>query len=243
VRLTDSGRALVDRAERLLADATSVVEEMRGFAEGLRGRVALGTYQSFAEYRLPKLLGRFHALYPGIEIALREGLSGDLVAALRSGELDAYIGDVGDDAPSAVDEFEYEALFEDELAIAISPSHRLARRASIEFHELRDEPWVIFRPGSASTRRLYDLARTSGFTPRAAFESVDSITVRALVAERLGVALFPRALGNTPGPNIVLLSLAPNPIVRHISLVQRRVAHGPSARTFLNFIREELLAE
>ena len=84
VRLTDAGRAFMRRAERILADIDRTAEEMTAFAGGLRGRVVVGTYQSFAEYTLPKLMGRFHALYPGIEIALREGMADDLLAGLSA---------------------------------------------------------------------------------------------------------------------------------------------------------------
>lgn len=240
VSLTDAGRALVVRAERILADVSAAAEEMSAFAGGLRGRVVLGTYQSFSEYTLPKLLGRFHALYPGIEIALREGLADDLLAQLHAGSIDAFIGDPGDAGHALARAFVSEPLYEDELVIALAATHPRARASVIEIGELRDEPWVIFRPGSSLTARVYALARASGFVPRIAFESVDSMTVRSLVAEGLGVALFPRTLGNTPGPNVALVSLAPSRVFRRMSLVTRPGPYAPSASTFLDFIRERL---
>lgn len=241
VSLTDAGRAFVTRAERILADVESAGEEMTAYAGGLRGRVVVGAYQSFAEYMLPKLLGRFHAEYPGIEVALREGLADDLLAGLRDASIDVFIGDLGDTRAGAYD-FDQAPLYEDELAIAVASSHRLASRATVRIDDLRDEAFVIFRPGSSLTERLFAVARAAGFEPRVAFESADSLTVRSLVAERLGVALFPRTLGNTPGPNIALLSLAPEPIVRRMSLVTRRAQYGPSAQRLISFIREERYA-
>lgn len=242
VATTDAGRALALRAERIVSDASAAYEEMTAFAGGLRGRVVVGTYQSFSEYMLPKLLGRFHARYPGIEVALREGMADELLAGLRSGAIDTFIGDLSDTQVRTSGEFLHEPIYDDELAIAVSGMHRFARRAALDFDELRDEPFVIFRPGSSMTTRLYALARASGFQLRIAFESVDSLTVRALVAEGLGVALFPRTLGNTPGPNIALVSLAPEPLVRHMSLVTRNARYGRAAETFLDFLREDLTA-
>ena len=83
VALTDAGRAFVARAERVIADLEAAAQEMTAFAGGLRGRVVVGTYQSFAEYILPKLLGRFHAEQPGIEVAMREGMADELLSRLR----------------------------------------------------------------------------------------------------------------------------------------------------------------
>ena len=242
VTTTDAGRTLAIRAERILADAAAATEEMSAYAGGLRGRVVVGTYQSFSESMLPKLLGRFHARHPGIEIALREGMADDLLGGLRSGAIDTFIGDLSDTEALASGEFAHVPMYEDELAIAVAGAHRFARRAALAFAELRDEPFVIFRPGSSMTARLYALARANGFAPRVAFESVDSLTVRALVAEGLGVALFPRALGNTPGPNVALVSVAPEPVRRHISLFTRHTPYGRAAETFFAFLRDDVRA-
>ncbi len=236
VALTDAGRAFVARAERIIADVDAAAQEMSAYAGGLRGRVVVGTYQSFAEYTLPKLLGRFHAEHPGIEVALREGLADALLAALHGGTLDVFVGDVAaQNLPQQ--SFRTEPLYEDELVIAVAARHRLASRATVRIDELRDEPFVIFRPGSTMTHRLNRLAREAGFEPRVAFESEDSLTVRSLVAEGLGVALYPRTIGNTPGPNVALLSVTPQPIMRTMSLVMRAEHHGPAVSRFIEFIR------
>jgi LysR family transcriptional regulator, transcription activator of glutamate synthase operon len=237
VALTDAGRAFVARAERIVADADAAAVEMSAYAGGLRGRVVVGTYQSFAEYTLPKLLGRFHAEHPGIEVALREGMADALLAALHGGTLDVFVGDV---AASSLPAFRTDPLYEDELVIAVAARHRLASRATVRIDELRDEPFVIFRPGSTMTDRLNRLARDAGFEPRVAFESEDSLTVRSLVAEGLGVALYPRTIGNTPGPNVALLSIAPQRIMRTMSLVTRVEHHGPAVNRFVAFIRDEI---
>ena len=239
VAVTDAGRAFLRRAERILADVDRTAEEMTAYAGGLRGRVVVGTYQSFAEYTLPKLLGRFHALYPGIEIALREGMADDLLGALETGDIDVFIGHIPETRAGGL-RFESEPLYEDELVVIVGQAHPFASRSSVRFEELREEPFVIFRPGSSITSRLYIEARKAQFEPRVGFESADSLTVRSLVAEGLGIALFPRMLGNMPGPHVSLLTLAPQRIIREIELVTRATHYGPSVETFIDFIREAM---
>ncbi|HEY8314012.1 MAG TPA: LysR family transcriptional regulator [Candidatus Baltobacteraceae bacterium] len=241
VSLTSAGQAFLQRAVRIVADVDAAAEEMSAFAGGLRGRVVLGTNQSLSEYTLPKILGRFHARYPGVEIALREGLAPQMIAGLHDATLDLAIGDMGDATSRALRGMRSEKLYTDELAIAVSVAHPLAARKRIEIAALRDERFIVFKPGSSLTNMLYALARTAGFEPRVAFESADSVTVRALVAEGLGVTLFPRSIAQPAGPAIAMLSLAPK-LVRTISLVHRRApAHGPAAQTFLDYVREQLL--
>jgi LysR family transcriptional regulator, transcription activator of glutamate synthase operon len=236
VTVTEAGRAFVTAAERVLADLSALRQEMTAFAGGLRGRVVLGTYQSFAEYTLPKLLGRFHAEHPGIEVALREGFADELLLGLRDGSLDVFIGQLHD-ASVPVEGLRSEDLYDDEVVAITAPQHPLASRAHISIGELRDEAWVIFRPGSSITHRLMRLAKEAGFAPRVLFESADSLTIRALVAEGLGIAVYPRLLANMPGPNIALISFAPREM-RTMSLVTRDREYAPAARQFIGFLRE-----
>ena len=240
VLLTDAGRAFVSRSERILADVDRTAEEMTAYAGGLRGRVVVGTYQSFAEYRLPKLLGRFHARYPGIEIALREGMADDLLASLKSSAIDVFIGHIAETRYAGDPQFRSEPLYNDELVIAVGASHRLAARRTVRMTDLRDEPFIIFRRGSSVTARLQLEARAAQFEPRVVFESVDSLTIRSLVAEGLGVALYPRMLGNMPGPSVSLLSLAPQRLIRSVALVRRSAPYAPSAERFIDFIRDAM---
>ncbi|MBV8637160.1 MAG: LysR family transcriptional regulator [Candidatus Eremiobacteraeota bacterium] len=240
VVLTDAGRAFVRRAERILADVDRTVEEMTAYAGGLRGRVVVGTYQSFAEYTLPKLLGRFHARYPGIEIALREGMADDLLAGLEANAIDVFIGHVAETRYAGDEQFLAEPLYDDELVIAVGGAHRLASRSTVRMDDLRDEPFIIFRRGSSVTARLLLEARKAQFEPRVVFESVDSLTIRSLVAEGLGVALYPRMLGNMPGPHVSLLSITPERLIRNVALVRRSAPYAPSAETFIDFIRDAM---
>jgi DNA-binding transcriptional LysR family regulator len=232
VTLTDAGRAFVARADRILADVEAASEEMGAYAGGLRGRVIVGTYQSFAELTLPKLLAKFR-----IEVALREGMADELFVALREGTVDLFVGDLADASAMVGNGFVQTPLFQDELAIAVAADHPLATRKSIRMEELRDEPFVIYRHGSSIHHRLFAIAREAGFAPRVAFESTDSLTLRSLVAERLGIALFPRSLGNAPGPRIALVPLAPKPLMRTMSLLVRDMRYGPAAQRFIDFIK------
>lgn len=240
VALTDAGRAFLARAGRVLTDVEALGEEMSAYAGGHRGRVIVGTYQSFAEYALPKMLGRFHATYPGIEVALREGMADDLLAGLAAGSIDVFIGHVSETRYANNPEFNDEPLYEDELVLAVAGSHRLAARSSVNMSEVRDEAFVAFRPGSQMTDRLFSLARDAGFTPRIVFESLDTMTIRSLVAEGLGVALFPRTLGNMPGPRVSLLSFTPERVMRRMSLVTRNATHTPSVDLFVTFLRDAM---
>ena len=153
VRLTDAGKAFLKRAERILADVAVAEAEMHEYAGLLRGRIVVGSLQLLSELMLPKLLRRFHARYPQIEIALREDVTDLMLAGLREGELDVALVHLTDPAPGA--DLEVEPLFDDELALAVAPHHRLAASAHARLSDVRDEPFISFRPGSGLNATLH----------------------------------------------------------------------------------------
>src|SRR5882757_666436 len=72
VELTESGRALLIEARRVLSAAATAREAVAG-VEGLqRGTLSLGIMQSLVAIRLPALLARFHSDHPGIDLRLRQ---------------------------------------------------------------------------------------------------------------------------------------------------------------------------
>jgi DNA-binding transcriptional LysR family regulator len=234
---TQAGLALSVRAERILEDAAAAAREVGAHAGGHRGRVAVGTCRSFADFTLPKILGEFHRRYPEIEVSLEEGSAADLLARLRSGAIDVLAGELSGDGPTHIgNDLQEEALFEDDLVVATAPSHPFASRGTVEIADLRNEAFIVL--GGYSRDRLSQLAAAGGFVPRIFCAPYDSLTVRSLVAENLGVALFPRSLGNTPGPRIAMLAVAPQKLMHRTSLVTANATLRPAAQSLLDVIRE-----
>src|SRR6266508_2204779 len=71
--LTDAGRRLFARAERILGEVRDAGEEMADFAGARRGVVRIGcALQTLMEGRLPPLLAALRASHPGIRVVVRE---------------------------------------------------------------------------------------------------------------------------------------------------------------------------
>jgi len=235
VRITDAGTAFVAAAQRIIEDVERLRATMNEYAGLMRGRVVVGAMQLFSETMLPRMLGQFHREFPGIEIALREDVTQGMLDDLRSGMLDIAIANIPD--PENHHDLTIAPLGSDEVALAVAVSHRLAGAELVRFEDLREEPFVVYTSGAGGQVQLMAAARAAGFTPRIAFESADSWTLRALASEGLGVTLLPRAFLEAPGPPVIAVPLQP-PIRRSMALVQRRTA-APSRATqlFLDFVR------
>jgi DNA-binding transcriptional LysR family regulator len=244
VRLTSAGEALLPRAERILAEVERTEEEMRAYAGVVRGRVVVGTLAFVAAFRLPALLARFHAFYPGVEIVLREEATEQLAALLAAGRVDLALVHVTEEdlPPSLADAaVATEPLYSEDLVLIMAPDHPLAERGEVALAELRDEVFIAFKPGSGLRRALARAGEEAGFKPRVIFESGDLGAIRGLVAAGLGISVVPRSVAEAPGAAIAVVPLGALPLTRTVLLAWRRDHYrSPAAEACLAFIRADV---
>lgn len=244
VRLTSAGEAFLARAERILAEVERAQMEMQEFAGLTRGRIVIGALQSLEAFRFSSLLSRFHARYPGIEIVLREKGTEELLELLNAGHLDlSLIQIIGDMSPREITEsvVTAEKLLTEEVVLVVAANHPLAHAQQVTVEELREEPFIAFKPGSGLRRILLQSSLAAGFTPRILFESGDLGTIRSLVAEGLGISMLPRSVAEAAGREVVSISFSPRPLARTILLAwHTHISHAPATAAFLAFIRRDI---
>jgi LysR family transcriptional activator of glutamate synthase operon len=237
VRPTPAGAVFVERAARILSDVEALRSEMAEHAGVVRGRVVVGSLQLFSETALPAILARFHRRHPDVELALREDVTHEMLGKLRAAELDVAIVNVDDPAPFP--DLAFVPLYRDPLAIAVAAGHPLAHIGTTTMAGLRDEDWVTFRRGSGLHATLLEATRREGFVPRIVVESADTLTLRTLASEGLGIALLPRMFLEAPGPHVAIVELREPKLERAIALASRRGAvPNAAARAFATFLRE-----
>lgn len=239
VSLTAAGAAFEPRARAVVEAADVARDSMAAFAGGDEGRITVGTLQTVSERTLPGLIRRFREIHPRIEIALRENVVDRMLAELRRGEIDMGLAYVPPELVSP--DLSIDRLYADELAVAVAPGHPLAARGRTTLEALRDEQFIGFPPTTAITRIIVPATAALGFRPRVAYESGDSLTVRAMVAEGLGIAILPRSLLEADGPHVVSVRLTEPRLSRSVSLVRRAGAEQTvAARRFAGFVTAEL---
>jgi DNA-binding transcriptional LysR family regulator len=191
VELTESGRALLAEARRVLGAAATAREAVAG-VEGLqRGTLSLGIMQSLAVVQLPALLARFHSIHPGVDIRLRQAGTTVLLREVREGRLELAFASLPETAPAALVGHE---LLSEAMMLACAPDNPLGKRGSVSLSSLRDQDFVDGYP-EWGLRMASDRAFASaGIERHVAFEVNDIGTLLELVAHGLGVAIIPRSL-------------------------------------------------
>ena len=236
VALTEPGEVLLAGARRVLAEAASVVDELQAL-RGLRsGRVAVGAMPPMPRLDVPSLIAAFHALHPAIGVRLDEDTAANALAMLRRGELDLSFAFLSPEEAGA--ELAGVLLLEEELVVAVAHDHRLAKRRRLQPAALRHETLVAFKSGSA-LRAAGDAAlAAAGVAPRIAFESNELLTVRAIAALGLAVAILPRGFVDVPQADVVGIPLGSRPVRQPVSLLWRAGERlSPAATAFRDFVQ------
>ena len=88
---TAAGRALYERAKRLLLLADAARQEVSQIAGGVRGVVRLGTISSCGPALLTPAFAAFCAQYPALRFEVREGNTYQLLDLLRAGAIELAV--------------------------------------------------------------------------------------------------------------------------------------------------------
>jgi DNA-binding transcriptional LysR family regulator len=217
VTLTPAGEALLPFARRILADADAARSEVSDVGGLARGRLAIGATPSLAATLVPPVLARFHGAHPGIDLALREAGSMDLVSAVEEGSVDIALVIL----PVRHDVLETQALLREELVVAVSRQHALAKRRTIAVSDLRDTPLVMFREGYDLRSATEAACRAAGFAPTFAVEGGEMDGVLRLTAAGLGAAIVP-SLVIEPGGPLRAVRIERSALTRTVGLAHRR---------------------
>jgi LysR family transcriptional regulator, transcription activator of glutamate synthase operon len=229
---TEAGQAVAARARRILAEVDGIrgeIDELHGL---VRGTVSIGALLPAGRLDVPELLARFTEEFPGIEVRLREGTAGDMLAYLAEDDIDAAFT-LQADLP---DDLEAQRMGEEELVAAFPPGSAPERKFAGPA-ELARLPLVTPRANSAIAEALAAFFERAGQPLQVTLESGDPFLLRCLVSTGFGASALPRSLIDRDGPPVEVRQL--RPAVRlPVSLVWRRGRHlAPAARAFVDFAR------
>jgi DNA-binding transcriptional LysR family regulator len=206
VELTPAGAALLEHAERILADIAAVDDELRDWEQGVRGVIRLGAARGVMT-RLARVLARFCAEYPAVDVQLREETTAEMLADLYAGRLDAAT--LAALMPLPDGRLASHPLGAEPLVLVAGPGSPFASRRRTALATLEGVDLVMYGEGSAVRTIVASALADAGVTPRVRFETREYTTARVLVNAGLAVAVLPRSVALEPGPPVHVVDLEP----------------------------------
>lgn len=236
--LTDPGRDMVARAERLLADAEGLADSAVARERSVAGTLNVSCFSTLAPYLLPRALERLAASHPELEVACVEQPTFD---ALEHSLLDGSC-ELGLAYDHGLPEYLAAEAVAEVPPLALLPGdHRLAEREAVSLAELAAEPFVLFDVSQASTY-LLSLFRAVGAAPYVRYRTRSVMLLHSLVARGLGFSILnqrPAQLQSVDGaPFLAKPFVEPLPALTVVLLHPARVELTAKAAAFLATCRE-----
>ncbi|MGH6905961.1 MAG: LysR substrate-binding domain-containing protein [Geminicoccaceae bacterium] len=232
VLLTPSGREVARRARAILQSVQDLADLARQRAQTLSGPLRLGVIPTIGPYVLPGILPRLHAVFPKLQLSVRETQTTLLARELLAGALDLLILAL----PLKDAEIEELPLFDDVFALALPPQHPLGTHDSVAQTDLIGEHLLLLEEGHCLRDQALAVGQAAGASALDDFRASSLATVVQMVASGYGCTILPELavpveVGERQGIHVVPFK-APSP-VRTVGLAWRRTS--PRRAEFVAF--------
>ncbi len=186
VALTVTGEYLLVYVRKILAtlkDAEDAVARLSGLQTG---RLTIGMV-STAKYFVPRLMARFRAEHPGIEVRLAIGGNREqLVALLQANEVDlAIMGRPPRELATRAEPFAIHPH-----VIVTPPDHPLVKAGHAPAAALADYEFLIREEGSGTRAAMEKFFADHRLAPRVAMEMASNETIKQAVMAGMGISFL-----------------------------------------------------
>jgi DNA-binding transcriptional LysR family regulator len=191
VALTESGRTLLPRARRLLADLEDTRTLIRNLTGAVSGALALATSHHVGLHRLPPVLRAFSRAHPEVRLDLQFLDSETAHELLLQGRLELAVVTL---APGGIEPLTSHPVWDDPLVFAVGPEHPLAGTDPVPFESLSDLPAVLPGAGTYTGRIVERTFREAGLKLQTTLTTNYLETIRMMASVGLGWTVLPESM-------------------------------------------------
>lgn len=231
VRLTTYGEALRQPAADILRQVAEAQSSLANLQSGVRGKLRVGVIPTILPYLIAPRIGAFLKLFPEVELQLTEDTTARLVEQLQAGDLDIAVSGLPVRNPDIV----CSELTREPLLLAVAEDHPLARKSSVDLHDLRNQRLLLLKEGHCLRDDV--LATCSRMELTSVFESDQLASVFQLVRSGFGVTIVP-AMAAPFSSGCKLIPLRGNSFRRIGYLRARRHFVSRPMREFADWMRK-----
>lgn len=189
VRITALGERIVAQARRVLDEAVRLEEIAESSGDPLTGQLRVGIIYSIAPYLLPQFIPALHRQAPNMPLFLKEDFTGNLIPALKAGELDVIVIALPFAEPGLV----AQAVYDEPFRVVVPAGHAWSVRAEIPADELDGQNLLLLGQGNCFRDQVLEscprLTAPDGLAHSLEGGSLE--TIRYMVASGAGVAVMP----------------------------------------------------
>jgi LysR family transcriptional regulator, regulator for genes of the gallate degradation pathway len=238
---TDAAARIVIRAKRVVAEIRHLQSDIAALSGSVAGVVTIGTLPLGRTFVVPTGIAHALTLHPGLRVVTYENHYEQLMASLRSGEIDVIFGALrkADLSQGVV----CEPLFRDRLGIVVRSGHPLVEAGVPDLRSLLGHKWILPRPNAPGRRVVDEFFNDSGLEPpKPSVETGDLAMLRQLLkSSDMLTAISPHQLMfEIAEGSLVELPIQVGTTEREIGFTLRQgSALSPGALAVLSAIRRQ----
>lgn len=185
VRLTPIGERLLDKARQILLSVEELDDLVRASQDLLAGRLRMGIIPTAAPYLLPRIIATLTQRFPGLDLVLREAVTGSLIADLKDGNLDIAVVALPVSEPS----FTEFSLFEEDFVL-VRPAEDAGRPVP-SGKALQTMRLLLLEEGHCFRDQALSFCQFENSQPGRLMEGSSLSTLVQMVGAGMGVTLIP----------------------------------------------------
>ncbi len=240
VRITALGERIVAQARRVLDEAVKLEEIAQSSGDPMSGQLRVGIIYTIAPYLLPQFIPALSREAPNMPLFLKEDFTGNLIPALKAGELDVIVIALPFAEPGLV----AQPVYEEPFRVVVPSQHTWAGREAVIGDELDGQNLLLLGQGNCFRDQVLESCPRLN-APDALEHSLEGSsleTIRYMVASGAGVGVMPSTAADPlvdREPMVRVLPFAGKQPKRTVGLVWRVTFPRPQA---IDAVRAALLA-
>jgi LysR family cys regulon transcriptional activator len=200
--LTEPGKAVVERAERVLSEIQGIERATADWRARDAGELRIATTHTQARYVLPPVVKSFRKRYPAVRLSLMQGSPSQITQMVVDREVDFAIAtEVVDERPElrTLEGFEWQH-------VVIAPARHPVLAAPLTLESLVRHPIVTYVEEFAGRRRIDRAFAQAGLRPDIVLAAIDSDVIKTYVSIGMGVGIMAE-MASDPGRDRSLRTL------------------------------------
>jgi len=236
--LTSAGELYLGMCRDILRRKADFDGELSQLHQRTEGLVRVASIYSIGLSEMGRLEAEFAERCPSAHLSIAYHPPARIYAAIEADQADVGLVSYPESGP----EIEATAWREEEMVVAASPRHPLARRREVVPFELNGVDFVAFESELPIRRAVDDYLEQQLVEVRVAFEFDNIALIKEAVALGNGISILPRPIleADVRQGRLVAIPLGPPRLSRPVGiLTSKRRKVSPAAREFVRMLEEQ----
>ena len=242
VTVTPVGARVVEQAQRVIEEASTIKHIAAQGKDELAGSLRFGAIYTIGPYLMPQLIPLLHKRAPQMPLLIQENYTHRLAELLKTGELDVVVLSL----PFAEAGICTHAVYDEPFRVLMPASHPWSKKTRIPTADLCRENLLLLSAGNCFREQVLQtcsgIERATNDAMQQTLEGSSLETIRHMVASGVGITVLPAtaAEGRTIDTRLTAVRpfAAPAP-TRRVALAWRR--SFPRVRA-VEAVRQAILA-